>query len=109
MSSASVRIFTYRRWGYRCLSQLVLDFCEEEARGFSISIIVHRCGVDVGYLLVESPFAQEDLANLLQQTLEIVLAKECSIFHALSVKYISAQIKITQHTRRPSAELRRPR
>ena len=54
--------------------ELVLDGGEETLGGGGILVVVDAGGVDVGDLLVETALGQADLANLVEQALEVVLA-----------------------------------
>ncbi len=85
--------------------ELVLDGGEEALGGRGVLVVVDAGGVDVGDLLVETALGQADLANLVEQALEVVLAEEGSVLHTLAVDDVAADSEVAQHAGGPLAEL----
>src|SRR5690606_28618647 len=50
--------------------------------------------------------AEADLADFRQQPLEVVLAQEAAVFHALTIQHIALDCALAKNTSRPLAELR---
>ena len=88
--------------------QLVLHGGEEAPGRRGVTVVVDAGGVDVGDLLVEAPLGQADLADLLQQALEVVLAQEAAVLHARPVDDVAPDGKVAQHLSGPLAELSGP-
>lgn len=86
--------------------QFVLYFGEECLGSWCVLVVIHAGGVDVGDLLVEASLAEADLADFRQQPLEVVLAQEAAVFHALTIQHIPLDGELTQDAGRPLAELR---
>jgi len=85
--------------------ELVLNGGEEALGGRSVLVVVDAGGVDVGDLLVEATFGQADLADLIEQALEVVLTEEGAVLHTLAVDDVAADGEVAQHAGGPLAEL----
>jgi hypothetical protein len=59
----------------------------------------------VGHLLVEAALAEADLADLLKQVLEIVLAEKAPVFQPLLVEHVAFDGELAQDGGGPLAEL----
>lgn len=86
--------------------QFILYFGEEGLGGRCVLVVVHAGGVDIGDLLVEPSLAEADLADFRQQPLEVVLAQEAAVFHALAIQHIALDGELTQDAGCPLAKLR---
>jgi hypothetical protein len=87
-----------------CKVHLVLHPREELLGDRRVLVVIHGGGIDVGDFLVKSPLRKADLADFLQQALEIILAEERAVFHALAVHHVTAQRVVPQHSGGPLAE-----
>jgi len=85
---------------------LVLHFGEELLRDRRVPVVIHRRGIDVGDLLIKVPLGQADLPDFLQQPLEVILAEERAVLHALPVHHIAPERVIPQDARGPLPESR---
>ena len=84
--------------------ELVLDGGEEALGGGCVLVVVDAGGVDIGDLLVEAAIGQADLADLVEQALEVVLAEEGAVLHVPAVDDPAADGEVAQHAGVPPAE-----
>jgi hypothetical protein len=88
--------------------QLVLDGGEERARDVGIPVVVDAALlIDVGDLEAEATLAGADLADALQQFVEVVLAETRALLEALVVEHEAFDDEVLQRPHRPDAELSR--
>ena len=81
----------------------VLDFLEKLNRDFRSWVIVNAGGVDFKHLTVKHLFGSADVADTLQQLLEVATAAQ--IFQALIVQREAFSHILLQNSRCPDAEL----
>ena len=87
--------------------QLVLHRLEEGLRDLGVLVVVDAALlVDVGDLEVEAALAGADLADALEQLVEVVLAEARALLEPLVVQHESLDDELLQRLRRPDAELR---
>jgi hypothetical protein len=87
--------------------QLVLHGLEERLRRLGVLVVVDAALlVDVGDLEVEAPLAGADLADSLEQLVEVVLAEALVQLQPLVVEDEPLDDELAQGLGRPDAELR---
>ncbi|MNY54685.1 hypothetical protein D3C86_1905810 [compost metagenome] len=86
---------------------LVLHLLEEQAGGLAGALVIHGSGVEIANLLVEALLAGADLADALQQLVEVVPA--AGVLQALVVHDEAFDQQLAQLGGGPLAKLRATR
>ena len=92
-----------RRLPVNGMVDFVLDFFEKLNRDFRFRVIVNAGGVDFKHLTIKHLFRSADVADALQQLLEVATAAQ--IFQALIVQRKAFSHILLQNSRCPDAEL----
>ena len=88
--------------------QLVLDRGEKAFCGLRGHVVVDRCGVDVGNLLIKLALRQPDLADALKLLLEVSVAQDgATTLKSLVVHREALDGELLDDARRPLAKLDR--
>ena len=86
--------------------ELVLDGGEKGTRGLGGGVVVKSRGVDIGDLLVETTFGEANLANLLEEFVEVALGEaRTAVFKTLFVHGPTLDGKVLDDGVGPFAEL----